>query len=198
MSVAVLLLAGGRSRRYGTDKRRATLHNGVTLLRQSIDNALASGLEVWVCLRADDTGMASEIASLGARALLCASSDKGMAHTLAEGVSKGILPLPGNTGLLVALGDMPCIRPATFGAVAEKLTPHNICLPQWRRQSGHPVGFGRDFYPAITALIGDRGARAILARYSESVQYIPVTDPGIVLDVDRPGDMPGQGPVQTT
>ncbi len=198
MSVAVLLLAGGRSRRFGTDKRRAALRNGVTLLRQSADNALASGLEVWVCLRADDTKMASEIAGIGARTLLCSSADKGMAHTLAEGVTEGILPLPGNTGILVALGDMPCIRPATFRAVSENLTPHSICLPQWRHQTGHPVGFGRNFYPDITALSGDRGARALLARYSQSVQYIPVADPGIVLDVDLPGDMPDEGPVQTT
>ena len=51
MSVGILILAAGSSRRFGSDKRRVLLANGKRLLQQSMENALASGLSVAVAVR---------------------------------------------------------------------------------------------------------------------------------------------------
>ena len=40
--------------------------------------------------------------------------------------------------------------------------------------------------PRTGALTGDRGARSLLATYATEVCYVPVSDPGVTLDVDTP------------
>ncbi|MFO1431924.1 MAG: NTP transferase domain-containing protein [Candidatus Competibacteraceae bacterium] len=37
-----------------------------------------------------------------------------------------------------------------------------IAAPVWNGRRGHPVGFGRQCYPALVALRGDTGARELL------------------------------------
>jgi molybdenum cofactor cytidylyltransferase len=37
---------------------------------------------------------------------------------------------------------------------------------------------------------GDRGARALLEGLGETLVRIPIEHPGVLIDVDRPGDLP--------
>ena len=67
MRVGVLLLAAGLSRRYGADKRLATLHTGQTLLRTSLAQIAQTSLTVQVCLRPDDDDLHAELEGQGFR-----------------------------------------------------------------------------------------------------------------------------------
>jgi molybdenum cofactor cytidylyltransferase len=63
------------------------------------------------------------------------------------------------------------------------------------------VAFGARFLPELGALDGDRGARDLLLQHPAAVQELPVDDPGILRDVDRPADLaavppPAQPPSQ--
>ncbi len=40
------------------------------------------------------------------------------------------------------------------------------------------------------ALQGDRGARGLLEALGEALERIPAPDAGVLLDVDRPADLP--------
>ena len=186
MNVGVLLLAAGRSRRFGSDKRAAALADGRVLLRASVDNAMASGLPVRVCLRPGEDTLAAQVDAAGAAVLYCATADAGMGHTLAEGLTR----MREFDGVLIALGDMPLIRPETFNRVADALRPGAICQPTWQAQPGHPVGFGSDWFAALETLSGDRGARALVRANADRVLKIPVDDPGILRDIDTPADLP--------
>jgi len=91
--------------------------------------------------------------------------------------------------VLIALADMPWIRPDTLAAVVAALQRGEaIVIPRYQGKRGHPVGFGRVHFAELTTLGNDEGARAIVAR-GEGICWIDVDDPGVLRDVDVPADL---------
>jgi molybdenum cofactor cytidylyltransferase len=98
-------------------------------------------------------------------------------------------------GWVIALADMPFIQPATISGVARLLADGALlAAPVYQGRRGHPVGFRRELREALTALDGDRGGQALLTRYTDQLCGWPVTDAGILLDVDTPANAV---PIQT-
>ena len=185
MNTGILLLAAGQSRRFGSDKRNALLPCGQTLLVRCGRHALDSGMPVIVCLRMDDQQLAEQLQSLGASTLLCPEADQGMGATLAYGIGH----VQGWDSVLIALADMPDIKPATFCKVAMAVHPGQICQPEHNGTPGHPVGFSSSYFTEIAGLGGDNGARNLVARNRRALTRLPVDDPGILRDIDRPTDL---------
>lgn len=185
MTVGILMLAAGKAQRFGSDKRLAILPAGGSLLQNSIENARASGFAVRVCVGASDTKLMAQLDAAGVCYIACTQSHLGMGHTLAQGVSQ----IPPWDGLLVALGDMPYLRPTTFVAVANVLLPGAICVPQFNGVTGHPVGFSAEYFAHLRQLSGDSGARDVLAKNSSRVLSLILDDPGICRDIDYPADL---------
>jgi len=185
MTIGILILAAGNSRRFGSDKRRATLASGQTLLGAALESARASGLPLRICLGHADTELADSLRGQGYEVQLCRHSDLGMGATLADGAAG----LGEWAGVLVALADMAWIAPDTYRLMAEGIKHDSICAPYYKGQRGHPVGFGSGFYPELTGLAGDRGARALLDRFKPQVKRVEVSDPGVLRDADTPADL---------
>ena len=179
--VGVLVLAAGVSRRFGSDKRFFEL-DGVPLLQLTLENALASGLQVRLCHREID-GEVSELAgSLAVECLACDRSVEGMGATLAQ----GIVHCEDWRGCLVALGDMAWVEADSYRALADALAPGAIVRPTYRGQAGNPVCFDRVYYPEMRELTGDIGARQILGRHPEVLELLELNDPGVLRDLDSP------------
>ncbi len=183
-----LLLAAGRSQRFGSDKRRAPLAGEPLLLRsvqrwlEACDDVLAAPL---VVLREADEGereLADMLQRIGVPSTFCAEAQFGMAHSLAWGV----LQTPRADGWLIGLADMPALQASSIRAVAHALRPRSIVMPTHGGLRGHPVGFGRDFGGELLQLRGDHGARAVLQAHREALHWLELEDPGLLLDVDQP------------
>ncbi len=185
MKVGVLLLAAGRGRRFGSDKRRARLPDGELLLDRSVANLVATGLPLRVALGPGDDTLAQSLGERGIETIRCAGAPGGMGATLAAAVPA----LPHWDAVLVALGDMPWLRPESVAAVARAAGAASICVPCHNGRRGHPVAFGARFLPELAALDGDRGARDLLLRHAAVVRELAVDDPGVLRDVDRPADL---------
>ncbi len=186
MTVGVLVLAAGRARRFGADKRQALLPDGRRVLDATLANIAASGLPFLVCVAADDDALIQRLAAQVVACQRCMRAGEGMGATLAEGVGH----VQHWRGVLVALADMPWIVPATFCNVAEQLGDQRIVVPVYKEQRGHPVGFVREFYPQLRALRGDAGARRVLVDNAAAVVEVTVADPAILRDIDLPEDLP--------
>jgi len=183
----VLLLAAGSSRRFGSDKRRAVLADGRTLLQTCIDTIRASNLPCLVCLGVADTALADELEHRGIAVTLCPDAIDGMGHTLAHGVRQ----CPQDwEGVLLALADMPWIRASSYREIAGHLTPDTIVVPRCEGSRGNPVGFGRRFFGLLSQRQGDSGARDLLARFPAAVRQLDLEDPGLRRDVDTPDTLP--------
>jgi molybdenum cofactor cytidylyltransferase len=114
------------------------------------------------------------------------------ARGLGASLAAGIAAASDADGWIVALGDMPFIRPATIGAVRAKLAEGAaIAAPVLAAtgERGHPVGFSSRFKEELLALDGDQGARAVIERHRDMLATVRVDDPGIVVDIDTPGDL---------
>lgn len=185
MNVGILVLAAGRSTRFGADKRLAKLPGGRRVIDTLLDNVRASGLEFTLCLGAHDNRIADQLREESVQCIYCGRADEGMGGTLAEASGH----IPGWDGVIVALADMPWIAPDTYLEVATRLSAKRICVPVREGRRGHPVGFGSDFYAELRSLGGDTGARHLLKKYTETVFELPVNDVAIHRDIDFPSDL---------
>ncbi len=108
---------------------------------------------------------------------------EGMAASLRTGI--GALPRD-CAGALICLGDMPFVRPATLDRLAGFFSGQAAILPTYEGRRGNPVLLARPLFADILMLTGDQGARALLGAIPDRVAELPVDDPGILRDVDRP------------
>jgi molybdenum cofactor cytidylyltransferase len=86
----------------------------------------------------------------------------------------------------IFLGDMPWITAASIDRLIAAAAADRIVLPEFNGQPGHPVIFGRRFWPELLLVTGDTGARSVLQAHPEAVQRVKVDDPGVLQDVDTP------------
>ena len=94
--------------------------------------------------------------------------------------------------MLVLLGDMPLVQPATLHTLVQAYSialqhkePIQAVLPTYQGQRGNPVLLGCGLFPALCTITGDTGARDILATCKEKL-LLPVHDSGILHDIDTP------------
>ncbi|WP_263140495.1 nucleotidyltransferase family protein [Pseudomonas sp. RIT-PI-AD] len=179
--VIALILAAGRGRRFGRDKRLARLPDGTPLLAASLAQARRCFAEVAVVLREDDDAQALGIPA-EVRVIRCAEADLGMGHSLAAG-ARALRERPARA-LAVLLGDMPWIAEGSLRRLACAAEATHILFPRYRGERGHPVLFGRLFWGALETLEGDRGARELLQERPECCVAIDLDDPGVLRDVD--------------
>ncbi len=188
-----ILLAAGRGRRYagaagGQDKLLAPLANGVPVVAAAAATLRAATTRVVAITRADNDRVAALLAQAGCEVVTIDPRADGMGDSLAA-AARHVMQTAGADihACLVALGDMPWIRPDTCLRVAQAARLHPIVAPVWRGQRGHPVAFQRSIWPALAALSGDVGARAVLSR--RGVTELAVDDAGVCADVDTPDDL---------
>jgi molybdenum cofactor cytidylyltransferase len=191
--VVGILLAAGRAERFGGAKLLAPLVTtgdlvaaGTAVGVAACRHLVAAIPESIAVVRPGDVELARQLRDAGAWIVECPRADEGMGASLACGVAASM----DADGWVIALADMPWIRPATIAAVAQKLRAGaDLAAPAWRGERGHPVGFARRHRDALAALRGDEGARAIVAAHATRLDVAPVDDPGILRDVDEPGNL---------
>ena len=85
---------------------------------------------------------------------------------------------------------MPWVRLATLRQLIEALgSGASLVAPLHNGRRGHPVGFAARWADDLGALGGDEGARRLLATHASALRLLPTDDPGVLADVDRPGDL---------
>lgn len=182
-----ILLAAGAGRRFGGPKLSVSLASGIPVAVAAGQNLLAGGVdEVTAVVRPGVPEPAVSLEAAGLTVTACPRAEEGLGASLAWGIAQA----PAD-GYLIALGDMPWIRPETIAAVAECLREGApLARPFHEGRPGHPVGFGAGFRPQLMACGGDRGARHLLVDHADRMEALDVADPGVLADVDLPGDLP--------
>jgi molybdenum cofactor cytidylyltransferase len=184
--VAAVLLAAGAGKRFGGDKLLHPLEDGVAIAAHAARNLLATTPEVIAVVRWGDFPLYDMLEQEGCQVTMFQGASRGMGASLAHGVAQA----RGADGWVIALADMPRIAPDTIKKVIAALEEGaSIAAPVHKGERGHPVGFGAQLRDELLALDGDQGARAVVERHREAVKLIECDDPGILLDIDRKGDL---------
>jgi molybdenum cofactor cytidylyltransferase len=185
-----ILLAAGSSSRFGSDKLVAPLPSsigdieaGTPLGVAACRHLVAAIAETVAVVRLGDHRLAELLRSAGARVVECANANDGMGTSLACGVNA----TSDADGWIVALADMPWIKPATIAEILSTLERGaDIVAPSFNGQRGHPVGFAKRHGPALAALHGDEGARAVIAANTATLELRTTDDSSVLRDVDTP------------
>ncbi len=181
-----LLLAAGAGSRFGGRKLEHPLADGVAIAAHAARHLQAAGLAVTAVVRPGDGPVVQLLEAEGCRVTVCPDAAQGMGVSLAHAVRM----TSDAGGWVVALADMPRIRPETIRRVVQTLgAGAQIVAPSYQGDRGHPVAFAPSFLGELQALIGDSGARAIVQRNQALVRWVEVDDPGILLDIDRRADL---------
>ena len=181
-----ILLAAGAGTRFGGEKLVHPLEDGIAIAAHAARNLVAAGLDVIAVVRSGNFPLADILEQEGCQVTHCADSVRGMGHTLAHGVAESREA----GGWIVALADMPRLKPSTIEAVAAALLDGaTIAAPVYRGERGHPVGFSGRLREELMQLSGDAGAKVVLQRHADAIRLIESDDPGVVLDIDRKADL---------
>ncbi|CAN5237531.1 NTP transferase domain-containing protein [soil metagenome] len=189
-----IILAAGAGRRFGGRKLTASFE-GQALIAGALNAAFAAPARS-VILTTDGDPELGRVALAQARTLgreanlrliVVADAAEGMGASLRAAVAA----LPHDTdGAFVFLGDMPRIPPAVPRALAEALKEGaDIVAPRFGDQRGHPVLFGKAYFPAMLTLTGDVGAQRIVAKAGMRLTLVESPDAGVLFDIDRPEDL---------
>ncbi|MCG6934153.1 MAG: nucleotidyltransferase family protein [Gallionella sp.] len=194
--IAAIVLAAGASRRFGSDKllhplaRRGAM---LPLAAHSLLPWLETFEQITVVVRpgaerfctAIETAL-GETRSAQIDWIECANAAQGMAASLVCGVRANHAA----TGWLIGLADMPAVPVGAISGVRDALSQGaTLAAPNHAGRRGHPVGFAFGYYEQLLELQGDNGARRLVERDSASVTEIAVDDPGVLADIDIPGDL---------
>jgi len=186
--IAGILLAAGSSARFGSNKLLHPLPDGTPLVVAALRNLRPAVEEVVAVVRPDDAELVRVLATEAVRVVPCPEAARGMGASLACGVRA----TPDAQAWLIALGDMPSVPSALIARLAARLKAGAaLVAPACNARRGHPVGFGREFFAALSQLDGDTGARAILGANAARLELISTDEAGVLLDIDTPGDLPG-------
>jgi molybdenum cofactor cytidylyltransferase len=181
-----ILLAAGRSTRFGTDKLLHRLPDGTAIALASARAMAAAMPRVVAVVRDDNPALRDLLTGVGIAIVAAPTTDEGMGRSIAAGVAA----TADAAGWVVGLADMPFIRAATIAKVLAALAAGSpLAAPAIRGQRGHPVGFDRRFRSALAALRGEEGARQLLREHQAQLDLIECADAGIIADIDRPGDL---------
>jgi molybdenum cofactor cytidylyltransferase len=181
-----ILLAAGASTRFGADKLMHPLAGGTTVAGAALANLRAALPHVIAVVRPGATALENLLSEAGATVILCTDADQGMGASLASAVRA----TSHVDGWVIALADMPFIRPPTIAKIAASLAAGAaIVAPAYRGERGHPVGLSARFRSQLEALRGDEGARGLLKKNADVIKLIEVDDPGVRRDIDTPADL---------
>ena len=192
MNIVGILLAGGHSRRFGSNKLLHPLADGQAVAVAAARHLLAAIPDSVAIVRPEALVLGDQLQAFGMRVTYCTEEQQEMGDSLSAAIRYASADRAVD-GFVIALADMPYIAPQTIRAVADALAAGaQIVVPMYQGQRGHPVGFAATFREALENLQGDEGARAIVQQHQARVIKVEVDDAGILRDIDTPADLPDQ------
>lgn len=185
----VVVLAGGASRRMGTDKRQVPI-DGVPMLRHTLDRLAPNPCVVVIDPR--DVPMLA----LPDHARMVSDTRPGQGPL--AGLEAGLLAVESGLVAVVA-GDMPWVVPDVLRLLADRLAAAAAtdvaCLDDGADSRPLPLALRRDrVLPRVTALL-DQGERRLRRLLDDAIvvppaSWLPLDPTGATLrDVDTPGDL---------
>jgi molybdenum cofactor cytidylyltransferase len=197
-SLAGVILAAGESSRMGTDKallpwpprsegqspsRETFLSSAIRSLTPFVDFVI-------VVAGKNEPTLASIAYSTGASIVTNPDPSRGQFSSLQTGLNEVLNR--GRDAAIITLVDRPpalaaTVRTlrATFESAADDIW---AVVPEFGGKHGHPYVVGRDMIEAFLREPAAGNARDIEHRHQERIDYLPVDDPNVALNINTPED----------
>ncbi len=193
--VFAVILAAGRSTRFGGDKLTTPLA-GRAVLGRVLDTVTASAhdgiLRAVYLVTRDDTDAGATLArEVGAIVVVAERAGEGLALSLRAGLDRVAMSAPANgAAALIVLGDQPGLRRDVIAEVVRRwrATGAAAVRPEYAGSPGdpgHPVLLDRRIWPEVARLEGDAGLGRFLQQGAVELVQVPGRNP----DIDTPADL---------
>lgn len=187
--VAAIILAAGRSSRFGQRNKLLEEIDGAPMVARVAALALGSGARPVIAVTGFETQrVVKPLRGLGVDIMHNPHFGEGLSTSLHAGLSA----VPADIdGALILLGDMPGVGPEVLDALLVAFAangPHSICVPVRDGRRGNPVLWGRNYFPEMMALSGDRGAKPLMGRHAGQIIEVEVATDTIFEDFDVAAD----------
>lgn len=198
--VAVVLLAAGVSRRFGSPKQ---LHPwaGRPLVRHMAETALASrAARLVVVTGAYRAEVEAALAGLPLELVHNADFAAGQSSSVRRGLAAAQSG-SGAEAILFLPVDMPLLESATLDRLIEAFVAAGdnegnggnggpaAVVPTYGGRRGAPVLFARRLFGELDGLTGDQGGRALLPRHPREILEVAVAREIEGRDIDTPEDL---------
>jgi len=195
-SLCGVILAAGDSTRMGTDKALLPWppvlpgHSPIgTFLSAAIHSLSLSSEVVIVVGGRNSDRIAPFVYAAGASLVVNPEPERGQFSSLQVGLREVLNH--GRDAALVTLVDRP---PVSVGTVSQLCTAFSSALERWKwavvpeigGQHGHPIVLGREMIEAFLKAPPTSTARQVEHQYAEHIEYVPVDDPAITINVNTP------------
>jgi molybdenum cofactor cytidylyltransferase len=185
--IGALLLAAGQSRRMGGPNKLLAAIDGTPMVAHVARRLLASRARPIIAVlgnQADTVDIA-----LGKLPVKRVRNPE-FAAGLSTSLKRGIAALPSDLdGVIVCLGDMPLISGRHLERLIAAFNPlegRAIIVPTRRGKRGNPVLWSKQFFPEMTGLAGDVGAKHLIGEHAEFVAEVEMDDDAVLVDIDTP------------
>ena len=186
LKITGILLAAGRSSRFGSNKLLARLPEGERIgivaagkLARVVDKLL-------IIINQKEDLTDKMFVERGYETIEAKNAFLGMGNSL----KSGILRSRDSFGWIIGLADMPYMGNVVFDLVAKELCRGSkLVAPSYKGIRGHPVGFGSKLFRELASLKESEGAASVFRKYHSEVVQIATQDKGILQDVDYPTDI---------
>lgn len=186
--VAAIILAAGRSTRFGSPKLAAVL-DGRPLIRHVLDTAIEAGLDPIVLVRGPTDALAG-VDLAPARIVVNPYPEEGLSSSVRLGLA-ALDPEPDVGAAIILLGDQPRIATPTIRSLVDAAARSKDALlvvaDYGRGGPPNPVVARRAAWRLADDLVGDRGFGPLLDKRPELVLRVPAD--GSNPDVDTPADL---------
>lgn len=191
MNIAAIIVAAGRSSRFGDGDKLLAEFRGTPLIRHAAAAVAASQVADAVLVVGPHSDAIVAAAGQGPwRVAINEDPDWGLSGSIRTGIAaldKSI------DGAMIVLGDMPFVTAALIAKLSEVfVTNHGrrIVVPVTRdgRQT-NPVLWPRALFPELMRLTGDSGAKAVLVAKPDLQAPVTVEDDIAAFDIDTRADL---------
>ncbi|HTU70224.1 MAG TPA: NTP transferase domain-containing protein [Candidatus Baltobacteraceae bacterium] len=179
--LTVVVLAAGRSRRFGSDKLLHGLPGGETLLERAV-RAGGAFDSVLVCSPA----IAARARALHPHTIVNRHPERGMSYSLRL-ANAAIAP---ESAIAVLPADLLLIGPHDVACVAASIDGADVAFPvRSDGTPGHPVVFAAGARPLIEQLCDGEPIACVRDRAGLTRRLVAIEEPWPYRDVDTPADI---------
>jgi CTP:molybdopterin cytidylyltransferase MocA len=192
MTALAIVPAAGSGRRFGHSLKLLAPIDGVPMLERTLRSLLDAGVDPVIVVVSPQAELTA-VAALGdPRVGTAVNPDpsRGMFSSIQAGAQQAYHRIRPGSALLVMPADMPFVAPETIARViAACLVTGRIVCPSFGGARGHPVVMPGALLDRIREAPAGATLAEVLDAEPSGRMLLPVTDRGVVRDVDVPRDL---------
>ena len=186
---AVVVLAAGKSSRFGEDNKLLTEVDGKPLYTYTLNRMEAFGNVPKVVVTGYDE-IADDAALRGMDVVINDRPDDGISRSIKMGLKEVLSMYPEVQGILFSVCDQPELDASTIQRIFNEAMKHKGCIIRTESEGvkGNPVLWDKKYFDELMSIEGDCGGKQIMEKFKDTIICVEA-DEKELRDIDYKKDI---------